>query len=58
MASLRVKMSIRDMPEVIYALRHELSQMLRSAAKNESPDVAERLDKVAAAFEAGQSIDA
>lgn len=55
-ASLTV--DIAGVPEAIWAMRHEMAQMLREVADAEaSAYVAQRLREVACGFEAGQAED-
>ena len=46
---------MRGVPELVWALRHEMATMLLEVAEQEEPAVAGRLAAVAAAFDAGQS---
>lgn len=53
---MAVRVSVRDMPEVLAEMRAELARLLVSEAGAEvSPAVAKRLREVAAGFEAGVS---
>jgi hypothetical protein len=45
------------MPEVLALMRRELAKLTRRVAKNETPEVAKRLNEIAAAFEAGQGVE-
>lgn len=47
--------SLKDMPDVLWALRHEMAAMLRDGASSEAdPRVVRRLLDYATAFECGQ----
>lgn len=51
---LVVSISMRDLPEVLWEIRHEFAQVLREEAQAEaSPHTACRLIEIADAFEAG-----
>ena len=54
MATAKLVMDVRGVPEVVWACRHALATLLREAADVEvSNAVAARLREVAARFEAG-----
>lgn len=48
MKDRQVNISIKDVPEVLAALRRELANMLRSAADDEPPRLAMRMKEIAA----------
>lgn len=51
-----MRINVRDMPEVLYEMRHELVNILRVQAGAEAhPEVAKRLREIATEFEAGAS---
>lgn len=51
-----VKIDVRNLPEVLYEIRHELVQVLRMQAGQEAnPVVARRLREIAGEFEAGMA---
>ena len=55
MAEAHIIVDVRGMPELIWACRHEMSELLRAEADAEiSPSVVRRLHEIAAIFEAGQ----
>lgn len=50
-----VTVDLRQVPEVLWEMRHQLAQILRVKAGAEAdPRVAKRLREVAAAFETGE----
>lgn len=50
-----IVISFERMPEMLWAMRHELAKILRAEAGAESdPRVARRLIEIAATFETGQ----
>lgn len=52
---LIVTLNVERMPEMIWAARREMAQMLREVAQAESdPRVTRKLHEVADAYEAGQ----
>lgn len=53
MASNKVELSIRDMPECLWELRHLMARMLRDAADGEPEIVAKKLYELATVFEVG-----
>lgn len=54
MNNIMATISLTDMPEVLWALRHEMATLLRHGAEAETdPRVTRRLLEYAAAFEAG-----
>lgn len=49
-----IVVDVRNMPEMIWACRHEMAEFLRQMAESEvSNTVAERLREAATVFEAG-----
>lgn len=54
----QIDVSLAGVPELIAALRRELANVLRDAARFEEPSIARRLVAIAAAFEVGQSTEA
>ena len=55
MVKASVVIDVRNMPEVVWTLRHEMAKILREVADAEvSNSVAARLREVADRFEAGQ----
>lgn len=49
-----MRINVRDMPEVLYEMRHELVNILRVQAGAEAhPEVAKRLREIADEFETG-----
>lgn len=51
-----VELSITGMPEVIWAIRREMADLLRQQAADETPDVKRRMREVADVFEAGATL--
>ncbi len=50
-----ITISVRDMPDLIWRLRHELAAILRDEAATEAnPKFKVRLEQIATAYEAGQ----
>ena len=55
MASTRMEIDVRRVPEVLFEMRRSLADMVREVAQDEEPAVAARLREIAALFEVGQT---
>ena len=53
--ALTSSITIADIPEVMWQLRHEMAEILRDAAREEDALTAKRLNAIASGFEAGSS---
>lgn len=55
MATNRVILELSGMPEVLAGMRAEFARLIREVALDETPEVAQRLNEIAAQFESGAS---
>ena len=56
MAQSHISLSVKDLPEVIWTVRHEVARLLRATADGcRSPEAAAEVRRVADAVECGQA---
>ena len=54
---MEVKLTLANVPEMLFVIRREMSRVLRRAADQEDERTSKRLISIAGAFEVGQSIE-